>query len=906
MRRTLATAIVLVLGVIHTYALGDEEPPATAAASSESIGIDAEAERDPNLPLMAVVRLYRDWQADRRAYTTVTVPLEGFDVVFDAVATQADAGAGIENAVVAVVPEDQQDPVVETMMNGHIFADPYRAGHGFSLQAGEFREFLLLPCVFVDPLREPLANAEVEIWVGDSNYDLSSGRKIWIANVRLDANGRMPSPRTAIHTRLRCVLFVVLHPDCGPVQARMFPASRKERKFMVSALAKDKWCVFVDALGHPMAGAKVEVIPSATWSSGQSRVESWSSIALDEAGRLRPPHLNSTLQGCSFLVHDPNYGMGIVEPSIGVYRPEEPPSLSVVPLTAVGTRADERSIWGTVVDANEEPVAAAVIECSEVCTPGRGRLKAWWPRRATWDKPAKVLTDAQGTFAMHLPLATDEGRLGRPVPPGASYEVMIHAPKALDFEPFRGLLAAGQEHTIVLQRKPQGPQAFSGVLAFEDEFGPVADPEMLKKVVLSIRFRSPQGHSGGVAYEGSWMEKKDLPFGTYSASATWNGKTYFFGPIEVTSESPDTIVFEPVEIQPAFLLYRGRVVHGVTGAPVSQAIVMQNPAPPGRLGLRLKSEHRKQILYFGPEVDPKSEFFQALCGLDLGVARTDSQGRFEIALPTDLEDLSLESVVAIREDYLGAEQSLLWYEQDSAGVRHPCGLEPDDSGAISLPEMRLFPAGAILIEPNVPSGQGLAVERDVRFFWYTKEGDPTPWLKDLWAARSENRGGCIFRKSKLPSNEPSRVYVPADVELTVKMTRRDPQFAPAILEDVLLRQGEVLDLGRVDFPSAMKVAVRVIDSAGKPLEGISVQHRSGRGNYWGQQAVTDQDGVVHLYVAQHAAGQFVVEYYDDEAMSRVREGVPYTVGGAEDAGREFVVQLSEAFLERLRRSRPGV
>ena len=311
-------------------------------------------------------------------------------------------------------------------------------------------------------------------------------------------------------------------------------------------------------------------------------------------------------------------------------------------------------------------------------------------------------------------------------------------------------------------------------------------------------------------------------------------------------------------------------------------------------------------MYFGPEVDLEGEFFRALCDLDLGVTRTDSQGRFEMALPTDVEDLSLESVVAIRADYLGAEQRLFWYEQDSAGARRPCGLEPDDSGAISLPDMKLFPAGTILVEPNVPRRQGLGIDKNVRFFYYTEEGDPTPWLEDLWAAPSENRGGCIFRKSKLPRNEQSRVYVPADVELTLKVTRRDPQSAPAIFEGVLLRQGEVIDLGRVGFPPAMEVAVRVIDWAGKPLEGISVQHRSDRGNYWGQQAVTDGEGIVHLYVPQQSQGQFVVEYFDDEAMIRVREGVPYTVGGAEDAGREFVLQLSEAFLERLRRSRPGV
>jgi len=904
MRRTFVAVVVLGLPLIHAYASGEETPSAQTVPSSEGIRTDAQADGDPNLQApvhLAVVRLYRDWQADRRAYTTLSVPLEGSDVLFDAVAAQAGAPSDVslDNAVVAVVPDDQQDAAVKTMMNGHIFADPYRAGHGFSLEAGEVREFLLLPCMFVDPLHEPLANMEVEIWVGDSNYDLSSGRKIWIANVRLDANGRMPSPRTATRTRLRCVLFMVLHPDCGPVQARMFPASRTERKFMVSVLPKDKWCFFVDALGHPMAGATVEVIPSATWSSGQLRMESWSSITLDEAGRLRPPRTYTTLRECCFLVHDPNYGMGIVEPWSGVYVREELLSLCVVPLAAVGTRADERSIWGKVVDANDEPIPAAVIQCRKVAIPGGGTLDAWWPWRATWDKPAKVLTDARGDFAMHLPLATEEGNLGRPVPPGAEYQVTIEAPAELDFYPYHGNLAAGEEHTVVLERKGARAVSYAGSLVFADEHGTVTDPEMLQEVALTIRFRSPQGNFITVGYKGEWMDKKELPFGTYSASANWDGKTYLYGPIEVTPESPDTLVFEPVEIQPGLRLYRGRVVHGVTGAPIPQATVMRHPMLAIGLRFHLEPKYKKQFMDFGPETDPQSEFFQALRSQGLSVAQTDSQGRFEIALPGDAANLDLEMLIAIKKDFLGAEQGLLWHEKDSTGALTLHGSEPDDNGAILLPEMKLFPAATIVIEPNVPRPRLTSSSKNVRFFYDTREGDRTPWLKDLWAVRPENRGGCTFRKHKVPSNEQSLVYVPADVELTLKVLRSDTSFAPAVFTGVLLRQGQVLELGRVDFPAAMEVVVRVIDSAGKPLEGMSVRRMNSHGHYWGEQGVTDSEGLTHLNVPPHSDGIFAVEYFDQEAMVPVRQSTPYAVAGPEDAGREFVLRLSDAFLEQL-------
>ena len=209
--------------------------------------------------------------------------------------------------------------------------------------------------------------------------------------------------------------------------------------------------------------------------------------------------------------------------------------------------------------------------------------------------------------------------------------------------------------------------------------------------------------------------------------------------------------------------------------------------------------------------------------------------------------------------------------------------------------MKLFPAATVTIEPNAPWREGWGSGKWVRFQYLTTSGDPTPWLKDLWARPAQRQGGSVFRKDKLPANRLQRVYVPADVTLKLRIDRLDERSAPVVIEGVRLVQGQVMELGRVDFPPALQVAVRVVDSAGKPLEGINVlcQDKRGRG------AVTNGDGIAHLFVVPNSEGYFIVECWDKETRRLVWEGAPYRVAGPQDAGREFVLPLSDAFLEQL-------
>jgi hypothetical protein len=463
-----------------------------ARAADTDLDFEAhEAARQRLAGRIAIVRLYTDWKTNAKAYTTLSVPLEGLDVTFEAV-RQAASGNVPADAVVVVVPTDQQDTPVADMMDGCLFGEPYLPGGRLSLKPGTIPPVQLSPCLFKDALDQPIPNAEVEILLCDNPLHYSARTRLWIANARLDENGRMLSLKASASCKLHAFLFVVIHPDCGPLTAMSyhgFQMPGQDHRLTVPALPKDNWTVFVDALGRPMAGATVQVFTFPVWEYNRGQDSSLPPVRLDEGGRLRPPETHPLLEQCCFLVQDPNYGMAIVEPPMHVSAGGgEPLSLCPVPLVAAGTRADERSIWGTVVDSNGVPASGVMLQCTRVNVPGGGSLDAWWPWQRCSGKQAKVLTDGEGRFAMHLPLAKSDGSIGRSVPPGATYEVTINPAPAVVFQAYHERLATGQEHTITLERKLSRTKSPSDVMVFCDEHGPVTDIEKLKLALNQAKF----------------------------------------------------------------------------------------------------------------------------------------------------------------------------------------------------------------------------------------------------------------------------------------------------------------------------------------------------------------------------------------------------------------------------------
>jgi hypothetical protein len=235
-------------------------------------------------------------------------------------------------------------------------------------------------------------------------------------------------------------------------------------------------------------------------------------------------------------------------------------------------------------------------------------------------------------------------------------------------------------------------------------------------------------------------------------------------------------------------------------------------------------------------------------------------------------------------------------DKDSSGRVRFEEFEPDEDGYVKLPAMKLFPAGTIIVEPNIP-GYNPMEKYEIIFHWNISPDDKTPWLKEFRTTPDKSRGRSIFYKDMLRPNHIQSVYIAAGVEQTIKIfRRRETQWAPVVIPGVKLRQGEILDLGRLDFKPNFKVAVKVIDSSGKPVEGVAVSGLDENGLFMGQKPITNENGIVMLYVPPHSKGRFTVSYFDESTRKNIQEGISYETAGQEDAGKQFTLQISDEML----------
>jgi hypothetical protein len=449
-----------------------------------------------------------------------------------------------------------------------------------------------------------------------------------------------------------------------------------------------------------------------------------------------------------------------------------------------------------------------------------------------------------------------------------------------------------------------GPRYFPA-LVFEDESGPVTDLEMLGQIQLRVK-KDDGGMWCPPSYN-HWLKIGKFVPGTYHATVDWNGKRYTFEPVDLTEQRPETVVFKIKEIkEDNIFIYRGQVVHGITGEPISGAIIMNCQHKPHRDASELEPEQWGAINLLRPELDandvalaPLKEIFEFT-----KIAQTRVDGRFQIISQNRKVD-EYDILIAIKKDYLGTEQQLRLPVRPGEQEGGPLGrkeFEPDENGCVTLPSIKLFPAGTIVIEPNIPDF-GYNKKYKIIFHWRTSSDNKTAWLKDLWATPRKNKGGSVFYKDELRPNQIQSAYIAAGVELAINIYRfSENQWAPIVIPGVKLRQGEVLDLGRQDFQPALKVLVKVIDSASEPVEGVAVKYIDERGHFWGQGLITNEKGIVLVNVPPYSKGEFVIEYYEDRKdpnSVHLREGVAYEVGGEEDTGREFTMTISDEMLYQL-------
>jgi hypothetical protein len=478
--------------------------------------------------------------------------------------------------------------------------------------------------------------------------------------------------------------------------------------------------------------------------------------------------------------------------------------------------------------------------------------------------------------------------------------------------------ADGSVEVPTIRLSPRHGQRYFPTFVFETETGPVTDPAKLKDIKIKITL--PDGGTRVQEYENLVSEHQFIP-GVYRAEVAWDRKYYTFEPLDLSRDRPKMVTFRPAKIEKADVTCEGRVIHGITGRPVAGAIVLLSPLTTGRDASGLTAEQWAAIGTRGPRMDPADPVLAPLMNVLVHaeiparettpyLTKTDSNGHF--ALPWELGPPSpREELIAVGQDFLGARQRLTLIvrpEGNAPGPSQLQRLEADDKGIVSLPPMKLFPAATVLVHPVLSDPGYEKPGQKIRLYWRISGDDHPLWVKDLLGTGRDNLGAGVFYQYDVQPNVTQSVYVPAGVSLDVGLQLLRPMQTPVLpvrLRNVRLEQGQVADLGRLEFKPGIQVAVKVVDAAGNPVPNVRIDCVCEDGLQWMMNVLTDAQGAATWGVPPHSAGWFRVVYYDRQVRTASEESTPYAVAGEEDAGKEFVLQLSDAFLQKLRESGEG-
>ena len=433
---------------------------------------------------------------------------------------------------------------------------------------------------------------------------------------------------------------------------------------------------------------------------------------------------------------------------------------------------------------------------------------------------------------------------------------------------------------------------------------------------VSVTIRGETGTRVGTA-DGLAGATEFTP-GLYTATARWNDKYYTFESVDLTTARPDTVVFKPKEIQPVLVTYKGQVVHGITGGLIAGAIVIHTLMAREVNVSRLSPQEWSALRAVGPDADPCDPAFAPLQTLSTSPSPdavtcvvTDQEGRFRISLDRSNMSLPSLSLVMAAQDFVPARLQLLGRLTPplSAPLVTTDRFPEDAGGVVTLPPVKLFPAGTMRIHPVVTDAGANGRRQMVALQYRFAPDDTTGWLEDLNTSLVGAEQTAIrVQRVSLEANMNQALYVPAGVSLGLSMIdpSRTMNLPPRLLGTVRLSPGQVLDLGRVEFTTGVTIVLKIVDPDGKPVAGLPVtcyEETSG----WPQptSGPSDDFGVTTVTVASPSKGRIPVSALNPSTREQMEASIPYQVAGPADVGTEFTLQVSELLLTSLR-SRPTV
>jgi len=201
-----------------------------------------------------LIRVYRNWQTNPRAYDKIGVSLANLGISFDAV-TEVVPNLD-QSAVLVLAGVDQDDDAVARTVGNYVYAESYGKAKSHSIWSGRIDRADPELRTFKDALGNPIPEASVEVFLRHS----SGKPEIYLGKSSTDERGRLEIPH--LDGSLRHFAFIVSHPDYGV--CRVARHLLRETELVVPAVPRTVEAyqrsargTVMDPEGNPVSGARI-------------------------------------------------------------------------------------------------------------------------------------------------------------------------------------------------------------------------------------------------------------------------------------------------------------------------------------------------------------------------------------------------------------------------------------------------------------------------------------------------------------------------------------------------------------------------------------------------------------------------------------------------------------------------
>ena len=456
-----------------------------------------------------------------------------------------------------------------------------------------------------------------------------------------------------------------------------------------------------------------------------------------------------------------------------------------------------------------------------------------------------------------------------------------------------------QGQTLDLGRIDFKPTLRIAVRLQTTEGHPVQGKRLTCKIADDHTYQTQPTNADGIVYINVPPNSKGELIFNYSSPFPSSSRPTIQWRIAGTEDQNKLLTFQLPEEKP--IVFKGQVFNGITESLMPDMIVLAFKDGHSIDTSSLTDEDWKVLRTLKPPLtinDPSLAKPKAIFKA-VDITKTDFSGRFQFAPSTNSLGQNLSAGV-IGQNMIGTSWPLDNPSPDPqmAVFRRTGNIEVDQDGNVILPPLNIFPAAWITIQANAVE-ENLRDRPRIRCYPHVSDVETAPWTERLKKAN-------LIRHYELQPNRPQSVCVPAGVTIDLDLYEaRTRELIPIRLSGIKLQQGEAKDLGEVTFKRAIPVAVKLINSRGKPVPGVPVRVQRIWNNWLHipTNFVTDSEGFGWTTVFPHAVAKFTVEHRqptsDGGRLQQISETVEYTIGGIEDKNKEFIFELSDKMLELL-------